>query len=253
MWKAAVGHNVAVTDAAGGDDWETDPDFVNDITEEEQRWGAKTIQGSGRPQHIDIKELRSNVSKEHEQLKKKEFQQGPKASYGYGGQFGTEKDRMDKSALGHEYKADVGQHSSQTDAAKGFGGKYGVQKERCDKVSKYILNIIRYFCNLHTPVLVLSIPILQVSGIGRYLLYRNSDTEIRYFCDIGNRYRSVRPWEPSRIPSDICVPLTCIGIGYRYRRDPIFCRYRPIPSDTNTLKYRKVLLNTIHHNCKPGA
>ncbi|CAJ0948008.1 unnamed protein product [Ranitomeya imitator] len=40
--------------------------------------------------------------------------------------------------------------------------------------------------------LVLSIPILQVSGIGRYLLYRNSDTEIRYFCDIGNRYRSVR-------------------------------------------------------------
>ncbi|KAM4036134.1 hematopoietic lineage cell-specific protein-like isoform 2-T2 [Anomaloglossus baeobatrachus] len=133
MWKAAVGHNVAVTDVSGGDDWETDPDFVNDITEEEQRWGAKTIQGSGRPQHIDIKELRSNVSKEHEQLKKKEFQQGPKASYGYGGQFGTEKDRMDKSALGHEYKADVGKHSSQTDAAKGFGGKYGVQKERCDK------------------------------------------------------------------------------------------------------------------------
>ncbi|CAJ0967794.1 unnamed protein product [Ranitomeya imitator] len=39
---------------------------------------------------------------------------------------------------------------------------------------------------------VLSIPILQVSGIGRYLLYRNSDTEFRYFCDIGNRYRSVR-------------------------------------------------------------
>ncbi|XP_073508735.1 src substrate cortactin-like isoform X1 [Phyllobates terribilis] len=133
MWKAAVGHNVAVTDVGGSDDWETDPDFVNDITEEEQRWGAKTIQGSGRPQHIDIKELRSNVSKEHEQLKKKEFQQGPKASYGYGGQFGTEKDRMDKSALGHEYKADVGKHSSQTDAAKGFGGKYGVQKERCDK------------------------------------------------------------------------------------------------------------------------
>lgn len=133
MWKAAVGHNVAVTEDAGGDDWETDPDFVNDITEEEQRWGAKTIQGSGRPQHIDIKELRSNVSKEHEQLKKKEFQQGPKASYGYGGQFGTEKDRMDKSALGHDHKEEVGKHSSQTDAAKGFGGKYGVQKERCDK------------------------------------------------------------------------------------------------------------------------
>lgn len=35
---------------AGGDtdDWETDPDFVNDVTEEEQRWGSKTIEGSGR-------------------------------------------------------------------------------------------------------------------------------------------------------------------------------------------------------------
>ncbi|CAJ0959960.1 unnamed protein product [Ranitomeya imitator] len=36
---------------------------------------------------------------------------------------------------------------------------------------------------------VLSIPIPQVSGIGRYLRYRNSDTEIRYFCGIGYRYR----------------------------------------------------------------
>ncbi|XP_063782693.1 src substrate cortactin-like [Pseudophryne corroboree] len=133
MWKAAVGHNVSVTENAASDDWETDPDFVNDISEEEQRWGAKTIQGSGRPQHIDINKLRSSVSKEHEQLKKKELQDSPKASYGYGGQFGTEKDRMDKSALGHEYKAEVEKHSSQTDAAKGFGGKYGVQKERCDK------------------------------------------------------------------------------------------------------------------------
>nr|DBA31498.1 TPA: hypothetical protein GDO54_007335 [Pyxicephalus adspersus] len=133
MWKAAVGHNVSINTTEGGDDWETDPDFVNDISEEEQRWGAKTIQGSGRPQHIDINQLRSNVSKEHEQLKKKELQEGPKASYGYGGQFGTERDRMDKSALGHDYRAELEKHSSQTDAAKGFGGKYGVQKERCDK------------------------------------------------------------------------------------------------------------------------
>ncbi|CAJ0938669.1 unnamed protein product [Ranitomeya imitator] len=38
-------------------------------------------------------------------------------------------------------------------------------------------------------VFLLSIPIPQVSGIGRYLRYRNSDTEIRYFCGIGYRYR----------------------------------------------------------------
>ncbi|KAM8974598.1 src substrate cortactin-like isoform 2-T2 [Pelodytes ibericus] len=132
MWKAAAGHSVKVAEDEG-DDWETDPDFVNDISEEEQRWGAKTIEGSGRPQHIDINQLRSNVSKEHAHLKKTELEQGPRASYGYGGQFGTEKDRMDKSALSHEYKAEIEKHSSQTDAAKGFGGKYGVQKDRIDK------------------------------------------------------------------------------------------------------------------------
>uniref|UniRef100_A0A674J9P1 Hematopoietic cell-specific Lyn substrate 1 n=2 Tax=Terrapene triunguis TaxID=2587831 RepID=A0A674J9P1_9SAUR len=81
-----------------------------------------------------IHQLRSKVSAEHEVIKKKELETGPKASYGYGGKFGTERDRMDKSALGHEYIADVEKHSSQTDAAKGFGGKYGVQRDRADKV-----------------------------------------------------------------------------------------------------------------------
>lgn len=37
-------------------------------------------------------------------------------------------------AVGHEYVADVGKHSSQTDAAQGFGGKFGVQRDRADKV-----------------------------------------------------------------------------------------------------------------------
>lgn len=83
----------------------------------------------------------------------------PKASYGYGGKFGVERDRMDKVhkfslgdvillvagrfgtpdssvqvALGHDYVAQVEQHSSQKDASKGFGGKFGVQKDRVDKV-----------------------------------------------------------------------------------------------------------------------
>ncbi|XP_061493970.1 src substrate cortactin-like isoform X2 [Rhineura floridana] len=133
MWKAGVGHNVSVKVESQGDDWDTDPDFVNDISEKEQRWGAKTIEGSGRAEHIDIHQLRSKVSEEHETLKKKELETAPKASYGYGGKFGTEKDRMDKSALGHEYVAKVGMHSSQTDAAKGFGGKFGVQRDRADK------------------------------------------------------------------------------------------------------------------------
>ncbi|KAM6100974.1 hematopoietic lineage cell-specific protein-like [Pterocles gutturalis] len=133
MWKAAVGHNVSVKVESQGDDWDTDPDFVNDISEQEQRWGAKSIAGSGRAEHIDIHQLRNKVSEEHEIIKKKELETGPKASYGYGGKFGTERDRMDKCAVGHEYVADVGKHSSQTDAAQGFGGKYGVQRDRADK------------------------------------------------------------------------------------------------------------------------
>ncbi|XP_042372169.1 hematopoietic lineage cell-specific protein-like, partial [Plectropomus leopardus] len=131
MWKSVAGHNVSVQVAAEGDDWETDPDFENDVSEQEQRWGAKTIEGSGRKEHISVAELRSKVVGEHEQVKQKE--QIPKASYGYGGKFGVEKDRMDKVALGHDYVAQVEQHSSQKDAAKGFGGKFGVQKDRVDK------------------------------------------------------------------------------------------------------------------------
>lgn len=106
-----------------------------------------------------VTELRNKVAEEHEQVKQKE--QTPKASYGYGGKFGVEKDRMDKvsepfctclhprmlrsgwllvsavqAAMGHDYVAQVEQHSSQKDMAKGFGGKFGVQKDRVDKVGK---------------------------------------------------------------------------------------------------------------------
>ena len=49
-----------------------------------------------------LKSLRSNVQTDHAQLKKKEFEAGPKASYGYGGQFGVQKDRMDKVSF-HKY------------------------------------------------------------------------------------------------------------------------------------------------------
>uniref|UniRef100_A0A2K5KGK3 Hematopoietic lineage cell-specific protein n=1 Tax=Colobus angolensis palliatus TaxID=336983 RepID=A0A2K5KGK3_COLAP len=136
MWKSVVGHDVSVSVETQGDDWDTDPDFVNDISEKEQRWGAKTIEGSGRTEHINIHQLRNKVSEEHDVLKKKEMESGPKASHGYGGRFGVERDRMDKSAVGHEYVAEVEKHSSQTDAAKGFGGKYGVERDRADKYAK---------------------------------------------------------------------------------------------------------------------
>ena len=39
------------------------------------------------------------------------------------GKYGIQKDRMDKSAVGHDYQSDLSKHESQTDASKGFGGK----------------------------------------------------------------------------------------------------------------------------------
>ncbi|XP_036609288.1 src substrate cortactin-like [Trichosurus vulpecula] len=134
MWKASAGHSLSVSkDDEGADDWETDPDFVNDVSEKEQRWGAKTVKGSGHQEHINIHKLRENVFQEHQSLKEKELETGPKASHGYGGKFGVEQDRMDKSAVGHEYQSKLSKHCSQVDSVRGFGGKFGVQLDRVDQ------------------------------------------------------------------------------------------------------------------------
>jgi len=62
MWKAAAGTNVkANVNNGDADDWETDPDFVNDISEQEQRWGAKTVEGSGHQASMKLDKLREEV------------------------------------------------------------------------------------------------------------------------------------------------------------------------------------------------
>ncbi|KAH8367591.1 hypothetical protein KR200_009686 [Drosophila serrata] len=133
MWKATAGHQIQETSAAPDDDWETDPDFVNDVSEQEQRWGSKTIDGSGRTAGaIDMDKLREETEKA-DLDKKKQLLKEQNAGYGYGGKFGVEKDRMDKSAVGHDYQGKVGKHASQKDYSDGFGGKFGVQSERVDK------------------------------------------------------------------------------------------------------------------------
>uniref|UniRef100_A0A8C7CIY1 Cortactin n=1 Tax=Oncorhynchus kisutch TaxID=8019 RepID=A0A8C7CIY1_ONCKI len=134
MWKAAAGQSVTVAVDDGGDDWETDPDFENDVSEKEQRWGAKTVEGSGHQEHINIHKLRENVSSEHSDLRQKEQAAMPKASDGYGGKFGVQQDRMDKSAVGWDHQEKLQLHESQKDYSHGFGGKFGIQKDRMDKV-----------------------------------------------------------------------------------------------------------------------
>ena len=74
----------------------------------------------------------------------------------YGGKFGVQKDRMDKSAVDASYKAKLAAHASQTDAAKGFGGKYGVQRDRVDKVclsNYYVSPIIFVACNFSPKII----------------------------------------------------------------------------------------------------
>nr|XP_023510417.1 src substrate cortactin isoform X5 [Equus caballus] len=54
-------------------------------------------------------------------------------SEGFGGKYGIDKDKVDKSAVGFEYQGKTEKHESQTDYVKGFGGKFGVQTDRQDK------------------------------------------------------------------------------------------------------------------------
>ncbi|KAG8231564.1 hypothetical protein J437_LFUL011742 [Ladona fulva] len=139
MWKASAG---VIPPTLGGscnvesadDDWETDPDFVNDVTEEEARWGSRTVEGSGRSAGaIDMNKLRQETADSDALKKKKQLEEDPGGAFGYGGKFGVQKDRMDQSAVGHDYVAKVEKHVSQKDYSAGFGGKYGVQTDRVDK------------------------------------------------------------------------------------------------------------------------
>jgi cortactin len=83
----------------------------------------------------------------------------------------VEKDRMDKSAMGHDFIAKVEKHGSQVDAAKGFGGKFGVtdQKDKSalgwdhlEKVEKHTSSkgnkVLFLYCLYNSPVNTLSIP-----------------------------------------------------------------------------------------------
>lgn len=54
-------------------------------------------------------------------------------SKGFGGKFGVQTDRQDKSAVGWDHHEAPQKHESQTDHKVGFGGKFGVQTDRMDK------------------------------------------------------------------------------------------------------------------------
>ena len=115
--------------------------------------------------------FREDVQREDEEVMKRKVSNIDQAR-GFGGKFGIEEDRMDKSAVGHDYqvfiepmevsvyrsqqfyvlvmsirnnlpilflnfKVKLEKHASQKDYSTGFGGKYGVQEGSKDKVRSY--------------------------------------------------------------------------------------------------------------------
>merc|ERR1711936_634663 len=111
------------------DDWETDPDYVNNMSEEQQRWGGARDTGT-----LDMDKLREEIQQEDNQAGiKRQQEEGYKSSTGYGGKFGVQTDRVDKTAVGWEHVEKVDKHNSQQDYKDGFGGKFGIQTDRQDK------------------------------------------------------------------------------------------------------------------------
>lgn len=138
MWKSTVGHTISSTSAIAKqmilenandpDDWDTDPDFVNNVSEKDQRWGSKAIEGSGRQSAVNLDNLRNEVKQDTGS-----FNKSNKFSEGYGGRFGVQSDRVDKSAHTYNYQQETTKHSSQTDYKSGFGGKFGIESVKQDK------------------------------------------------------------------------------------------------------------------------
>jgi len=70
---------------------------------------------------------------------------------GFGGKYGIQKDRVDKSAKGWSEHTQPGLHPSQADYKKGFGGKFGVDSENQDKV-KVTLFVVCVYAFVHACV-----------------------------------------------------------------------------------------------------
>ena len=68
-------------------------------------------------------EFREQIKNETNEALKKKAELDP-TKFGFGGKFGVQTDRMDKSAVGHDYQAPLQKHASQKDYATGFGGMY---------------------------------------------------------------------------------------------------------------------------------
>lgn len=91
------------------DDWETDPDYVRDMDEIDQRWGSKRTVGS-----INMNELIDEVQKDHKSIRERfEHPSQRDHSEGFGGKYGIQHDRRDQSAHDYDYHEKLSKHTSQ--------------------------------------------------------------------------------------------------------------------------------------------
>eukprot|EP00699_Malawimonas_sp_californiana_P001745 EC716099.1.p1 GENE.EC716099.1~~EC716099.1.p1 ORF type:complete len:96 (+),score=10.95 EC716099.1:26-313(+) len=77
------------------DDWDTDPDFVNTLSERERRTvGSKHLSGSQKDfvaAKVSLASFGESAMEEDRQTREKASKEGDRFSRGYGGEFGLEK------------------------------------------------------------------------------------------------------------------------------------------------------------------
>merc|ERR1712096_599316 len=85
--------------------------------------------------------IRQEIKQEDDQsVKRRQEEAGYKSSTGYGGKFGVQTDRVDKSAMGWEHVEKGGKHDSQQDYKTGVGWDHtsaGASHESQAKQSDY--------------------------------------------------------------------------------------------------------------------
>ncbi|KAJ3416737.1 Hematopoietic lineage cell-specific protein [Chytridiales sp. JEL 0842] len=88
MWKATTTvPKQPVKPQDDDDDWDSDPNFVNDVSEKDQRWGRqKTLPLANDKEYVNFQELRKEVVNAHENLKKTELGDDRKKAYQTPGQ-----------------------------------------------------------------------------------------------------------------------------------------------------------------------
>lgn len=120
-------------ESSDDDDWDTNPDFENDVGERGQRWGAKTIEGSGRVEiaggYISLSSPTVNS------ILPSSIFSLVVAMCTCSAHVPPHPHVCSLDALRKEVQSDDAKQQKGADFARGYGGKFGVEADRQDKVA----------------------------------------------------------------------------------------------------------------------